>query len=209
MNNHAMWNSLQLDIFTQYHATRVTSDVPSHYPFFIQDGYLIYQCLKDGLRRYGYVDLCSASRDEELRWVHITMADTGGLLPTGTTATTSISTVEFAVDHDLMVAIRYCVASDLIVEPLTSRSKWREDIRSRATVVQLTFFQFTTGAPHPLSSTHTVSLPQYSRQPFTFISQEILGDHVLVTTYSLDSKAAFHLVSWKTGAITLVSGSSK
>jgi hypothetical protein len=198
------WNSLQLDTFTQYDEVRATGDVPFSCPFIIQDGFLIYECLTGGLRRYGYVDLCSASasRDEELSWVHVTMADASGYLPTPSTV------VVFAVDHDLMVATRYCLASDLIIESLTSHSKWRKDIR--AAVVQLSFFQFTTGAPHPLSSTHTVSLPQYSRQPFTYISQEVLGDHVLVTTYSFDSKkAALHLVSWKTGAVTLVSSSSK
>jgi hypothetical protein len=102
------WNSLQLDVFTQYDKGSVTGDVPFPCPFVLQDGYLIYKCLRDGLQRYGYADLCSVSRGEELRWVHITIAD--GHLPT-----TSTVTVEFAVDHDLMVAMRYCVTSDLII----------------------------------------------------------------------------------------------
>ena len=55
-------------------------------------------------QRYGYADLCSASRDgsEELRWVHITISN--GHLP----ATLWVE-FKFAVDHDLLVAIRYCV----------------------------------------------------------------------------------------------------
>jgi hypothetical protein len=194
------WDSLQLNISTKYHTASVTRvGATFACPFILQDGYLIYECFMGGLQRYGYADLCSASRGEELRWVHITIAD--GHLPIASTVT-----VEFAVDHDLMVAIRYCVTSDLIIESLMSHSKWRQDIR--VAVVELTFFQFTTGEPHTHSSTHTVSLPR-SGQPFTYVSQEVLGDHVLVTTWSLDSKAAFYLVSWKTGAITFVSISSR
>ena len=190
------WNKLQPNIFTQYHTASVTRDVPFPCPFILQDGYLIYQCLTSGLQRYGYADLCSASRDEELRWVHITIPD--GYL-------TTTSTVEFAVDHDLMVATRCRVTSDLIIGSLTSHSKWQDVI---AAMVQLTFFQFTTGAPHPRSSTHTVSLPQHG-QLFTYVWQEVLGDHILVTVCTVDCKATFYLVSWKTGAVTLVSISNK
>ena len=132
-----------------------------------------------------------------LPWVHITMDND------------HISTVEFAVDHDLMMAIRYCVASNLIIESLTGhRNPWRPDIV--ATMVQLSFFQFTTGAPHPLSSTHTISLPPRRSlgQPCSFVSQEVLGDHILVTVSGSDD-AALYLVSWKTGAVILVSSSSK
>jgi hypothetical protein len=193
------WNSLQLDIFTQYHKDHVTGDVPLPCPFILQDGYLIFECLTRGLQRYGYADLSSASQGEELRWVHITIAN--GYLPI-----TSTVVVEFAVDHDLMIAMRYCVASDHIIGSLMSHSKWQQD--TRVAVIQLTFFQFTTGAPHPHSSTHTVSLRR-SGHPFTYVSQEVLGDHVLVTGCSLDLKASFYLVSWKTGAITLVSISNK
>ena len=83
------WNSLQLqaNIFTQC----VAGDVPFYSHFVLQDGYLIYQCLTLSSQLYGYADLCSASRDEELHWVHITMVD-DHILPT--------STVTFAVDHD-------------------------------------------------------------------------------------------------------------
>jgi len=96
------WNSLQLNMFTQYHTPSVTRDVPFPCSFILQDGYLIYECLAGGLQRYGYMDLCSASRDEELRWVHITISN--GQLPT-------TWTVGFAVDHDLMIAIRYSTVS--------------------------------------------------------------------------------------------------
>jgi F-box domain len=183
------WNNLQVRarIFTQC----VTDDVPYTSNFILQDGYLIYECLTPGLQRYGYVDLCSASQDEELSWVHITMDP----LP--------ISTVTFAVDHDLMVATGYCIASNLIIESLTGyRNPWRPHMMG--TMLQFTFFQFTTGAPHPLSSTHTVSLPRDPEQPFTVASQEVLGDHVLVTAGG-QNDAALYLVTWKTGAVTLVS----
>jgi len=161
------WSNLQLraSIFTQ--CVTGDSDVPFTSCFILQDGYLIYECLTLELQRYGYADLCSASRDEELRWVHVTMDP----------------------------------------HPITGhRSLWRPDIMS--TMLQLTFFQFTMGAPHPLSSTHTVSLPRDPGQPFVSISQEVLGDHVLVTVGG-SNDAAFYLVSWKTGAVTLVSSPSK
>ena len=103
------WDSLQLNISTKYHTASVTRvGATFACPFILQDGYLIYECFMGGLQRYGYADLCSASRGEELRWVHITIAD--GHLPIASTVT-----VEFAVDHDLMVAMRYCVTSDLII----------------------------------------------------------------------------------------------
>jgi hypothetical protein len=182
------WSILQLRPST--FARCVTGDVPFTSNFTLQDGYLIYECLTcaSGWPRYGYADLCSSSQDEELRWVHINMDPF------------AISTVTFAVDHDLMVATGYCVTSNLIIEYLTVyRDPWRPDIMGP--MLQLSFFQFTTGAPHPLSSTHTVTLPR------AFISQEVLGDHVLVTVGG-SSDAALCLVSWKTGAVTLVSSSS-
>jgi hypothetical protein len=193
-------NNLQLRarIFTQC-VIDIIGDDPFTSPFILQDGYLIFECLTDGLQRtqrYGYADLCSASRDEELRWVHITMVNP-----------LSTSRVTFAVDHDLIVATGYCVASNLIIKSLMGyRNPWRPDIM--ADMLQLTFFQFTTGTPHPLSSTHTVLLPRDPGQPFSFISQEVLGDHVLVTVGG-SNDAALYLVSWKTGAVMLVSSSSK
>ena len=192
------WNSLKLNIFTQC----VIDDIPSYSQFILQDGYLIYQCLTIEYKwnRYGYADLCSASQDEELHWVHIRMVDDHWHL-------FNTSIVTFAVDQDLMVAVRYCVASDLIIKSLTGHSKLWQPVTLTA-LVQLTFFQFTTGAHHPLSSTHTVSLPQDPGQPCTFISSEVLGDHVLVTVGG-STEAVLYLVSWKTGAVTLVSTSSK
>ena len=106
-----------------------------------------------------------------------------------------------------MIVIRYCVVFNLVIESLTGHSDpWEPDIR--AALIQLTFFQFTTGALHPLSSIHTVSLPRYHGQPCSSISQEVLGDHALVTVGGSNG-ALLYLVSWKTGAVTLVSSSSK
>jgi len=44
--------------------------------------------------------------------------------------------------------------------------------------------------------------------PVTPVRQEVLGDHILVSVTG-SSKAVLYLVSWKTGAVTLVSGFSR
>jgi len=92
------------------------------------------------------------------------------------------------------------------VQNLTSHSNRQNDRSS--TPVRLTFFEFTTGAPHPLSSTHTVSLPQHSETPQVVLDAEVLGDHILVVVWVTGSKSLIYLVSWKTGTMTLVSGLS-
>jgi len=84
-----------------------------------------------------------------------------------------------------------------------------------AVLVQLAFFEFSTGAPHPLSTTHTVSLPPFSLPPLSnvhdaSINAEILHDHVLIPVWNNSScKVVVYLVSWKTGTMTLVSGFSE
>src|SRR5260221_5731837 len=75
--------------------------------------------------------------------------------------------------------------------------------------VQLEFFEFSTGAPHPLATTHTVSLPRISNFPNAHVNAEVLGDHVLITVWNRFCTAFVFLVSWKTGIATLVSGFSK
>ena len=76
-------------------------------------------------------------------------------------------------------------------------------------MVQLEFFEFSTGAPHPLATTHTVSLPPTSELPKANVNAEVLGDHILVTVWNRSCKAVVYLVSWKTGTVTLVSGFRK
>lgn len=93
------------------------------------------------------------------------------------------------------------------MQNLTSHSNRHND--GSSIPVRLTFFEFTTGAPHPLSSTHTVTLPQHSETPHVVLGAEVLGDHILVVVWVTRSKYLIYLVSWKTGAMTLVSGLSK
>jgi len=54
-----------------------------------------------------------------------------------------------------------------------------------------------------------VSLPPLSEFPGVYVTTEVLGDHILITVWNDNCKAAVFLVSWKTGIVTLVSGFSK
>ena len=78
-----------------------------------------------------------------------------------------------------------------------------------ALLVQLAFFEFSTGAPHPLSETHTVSLPPLSEFHDPSVTAEVLCDHVLISVWdNRDCKGVIYLVLWKIGTVTLVSGVS-
>jgi hypothetical protein len=91
-------NSLQFNLFTEGFV-----HLPGHAyikQWVLQGGYLIYDhYTADGMRQYGYTDLCAATRNEELRWVYIRL-DTNRLL-------SSWPRLIFAVDHNLVVAIRF------------------------------------------------------------------------------------------------------
>ncbi|KAH9984431.1 hypothetical protein BJV77DRAFT_184479 [Russula vinacea] len=168
------WNGLQFSLFAEF-----TTSVPQPDSYTLRDGYLIFEDLSGTVLRYGYTDLCSAVRNEEVPWVHITMNDVPLPLP---------SRVVFAVDHDLMVAMR------------------QQDHNSYFDAVQLelAFFEFTTGAPHPLSFTHTVLLPQIVSFQFANVETEVLGDHILISVRRQTGEASFYLVSWKKGTVTLL-----
>jgi len=90
------WSAPQFNLFTRC----VTKK--SHNPnnFILQDGYLIYQSLWDSedVQQYGYTDLHSAARHEELRWAHITIDNS--LVPL-------LDNVTFAIDHNLVVGLRF------------------------------------------------------------------------------------------------------
>jgi hypothetical protein len=47
--------------------------------------------------------------------------------------------------------------------------------------IMLSFFEFTTGAPHPLSTIYTVPLPIVFPVRLPSIEIEVLGDHILVS----------------------------
>ncbi len=91
------WNGLKFKLFAEF-----TTSVPRPHCYTLRDGYLIYaqEDFSGTELRYGYTDLRSATRNnEDLSWVHITLYDIHLPLP---------SKILFAVDHDLVVAIRFC-----------------------------------------------------------------------------------------------------
>lgn len=91
------WNGLQFNLFAES-----TTGVSQPNLYTLRGGYLIYEGLPGTTHRYAYTDLCSATQNEDLSWVHITLH--GIHLPLS-------SKVVFAVDHDLVVAMRFCVLS--------------------------------------------------------------------------------------------------
>ena len=91
------WNGLEFNLFAEF-----TTSVPRPDCYTLRDRYLIYEDISGTTLRYGYTDLCSATRNEDLPWVHITLYDIHPPLP---------SKVVFAVDHDLVVVIRFRVLS--------------------------------------------------------------------------------------------------
>ena len=94
------WRHLQFNRFTE---SCHISGSPMQPSFALQVGYLIYfRFLGWGSGfEYGYTDLCSADRNEELRWVHLTIESSYDPL--------ALTTPIFAVDHDLVISVRFCV----------------------------------------------------------------------------------------------------
>lgn len=186
------WNDLQFNLYTEFS----TNVKPYFRKNIIQDGYLISRSNTD-LTQYGYVDLFSSPPREEPRWVHISLKIF--LAPYN---------LVFSVDHDVAVAVRLGgLPITLAITLLTSR---REKGRSSMLVQhQLAFFEFTTGAPHPLSAAHTIYLPLVDSLGSIRVEVEVLGDHILATAVHQHGRSAFYLVSWKTGTVTFVSAFTK
>ena len=86
-------SGLRFDLFTEY-----VANMSYRGNFIIQDGYLIYDHHMADPQQYRYTDLYSATRNEELRWVHITTDDSHLPCPHNFT---------FAVDHNLVVRSRF------------------------------------------------------------------------------------------------------
>ena len=110
------WHSLHFDLFTKCDPI---SDIPH---FTLQDGYLIYRypysyTEVEGLLQYEYTDLCSAARNEDLLWVHITMRDIESI------SHFPWPIVIFAVDHDLVVVVRFCVLSNCFLSAKPDESQ--------------------------------------------------------------------------------------
>ncbi len=87
------WNNLQLNTFTRF----ATSEGLCAHCYILQDGYLIYKAVAN-TARYGYIDLYSSSAqpNAEALWTRISLA-----------AIRPLCDVVFAVDHNLVVAIRF------------------------------------------------------------------------------------------------------
>jgi hypothetical protein len=95
-NHEKSWNDLQLNVSHEFSSTM-------DHLYYLQDGYLVYN-LKHiaSTPQYGYVDLRSAYPNEELRWVHISIEQIS--IPVW---------IESAVDHNLVVVLRYRPFGDL------------------------------------------------------------------------------------------------
>jgi hypothetical protein len=88
------------------------------------------------------------------------------------------------------------------VQDLTS---FRTQFTNSGAIVELAFLEFTTGTPHPLSSKHNVRLPVNTILDVAYAAVDILGDYVVTTVMSGRDVCCLYLVSWKSGAVTLVS----
>ena len=97
------WDSLRFDLFTK--CAFSSGYIPS---LTLQDGYLINRHFESegGLLRYEYTDLCSAACNEDLRWVHVTIRETGY------TPEFTRPMAVFAVDQDLVAILRFFVLSN-------------------------------------------------------------------------------------------------
>jgi hypothetical protein len=179
------WSNLQLKLSHEFASPLLDRH-------FLQDGYLIYNKIAGNLQ-YGYVDLLSAIPDEDLSWAHISREDIRHPL-----------CVVFAVDNNLAVVLRY---PSLFCQPslISNRLLRRTQQVRPGSLVKLTFLDFSTGAPHPLSSKPTVRLPSNTVVDVAYAEAEILGDYVLTTVMSGRDVCCFYLVSWKSGVVTLVS----
>lgn len=107
------WSGLQLNLFTE------SVIDPSCFPnrFTVQGGYLIYEAIMERVPRYGYTDLCSAARNEELHWVHITFDEER--FPHPSNAAT------FGIDNNLVVMTRFCVPFNTIFTAKPDKSQQR------------------------------------------------------------------------------------
>ena len=97
-HHETAWKNLELNALIQF----VASDGLRAHSYILQDGYLIYKAVIVAAitqtPRYGYIDLYSISDlpNAEIRWTQISL----GAIP-------PLSDVIFAVDQDLVVALRF------------------------------------------------------------------------------------------------------
>jgi len=107
LHHEQSWSSLQLNVFTKCDITEPLGR------FTLQGGYLINESTHGRWIEYRYTDLCTAARNEELRWVHVKIEHCR--LPI-------LSEVKFSVDHDLVIARKFRVISNLFLSPKSDES---------------------------------------------------------------------------------------
>jgi len=95
-------NALQFNLFT-----KCSVHLPTYMDQWVfQGGYLIHNHhTVDWIPQYGYSDLCTAMRNEELHWVYVRV-DNSCLLSPSTRIPRARLT--FAVDHNLVIVLRLC-----------------------------------------------------------------------------------------------------
>jgi hypothetical protein len=98
---------------------------------------------------------------------------------------------------------KVCVLSVSFTVPIFILTCHRQQGYDSYGTVRLEFAssEFTTGAPHPLSSTHIVSLPPIFGFQFASVDTEV----VLMSVRRQTGEAPFYLVSWITGTVMFVS----
>ena len=90
-------NALRFNFFTK----GSMSHPGSVNQYILQGGYLIYDYhMAHRMPEYLYTDVYAATRDEELRWVHIRVDN-------GCPLSASRTWLTFAVDHNLVVVMRF------------------------------------------------------------------------------------------------------
>ena len=91
------WKAAQFNFLT-----RCVTNFPYPDRFILQDGYVIYEEIRETMFLYGYANLCSSSQGNELHWIHITMDDSRLPIP---------RVAAYAIDHDLVITIRFVYVS--------------------------------------------------------------------------------------------------
>ncbi|KAH8997766.1 hypothetical protein EDB86DRAFT_2912977 [Lactarius hatsudake] len=148
--------------------------------YILQDGYLIYEVVTN--------TLASTAQYGYIDLYHPSSAQPNAEAPwthISLAFPRPLSDIVFAVDHNLVVAIS-----------------------GHNSFFDASFFEFTTGARHPLSLVDGVPLPFPPISDFRKPKVEVFGDYLLVTTVSdsdlIESygRNTFSVVSWKTGRAT-------
>jgi len=117
------WNNLQLNKSAEF---PINVEAPNSIWFTLQDSYLIYKVFneEDLPRRYGYLDLSSATGNKETSWVHIPMEDSD--MPMHD------RNITFAADHDLVISVRFCISPHVFLgampDELTAHHGWTADM---------------------------------------------------------------------------------